>query len=89
MPASSSAADLIPLAGEGRVNEARPAEVTAKPATESKRSPLVAIAVVLGLSLLGVAAVMLGDKGEQPQEQPVAQAGMSAPEEDAAVGKNR
>jgi hypothetical protein len=87
MPASSSAADLTPLATESRVKETRPAEVAAKPATESKRSPLVAVAVVLGLSLLGVGAVLLSDKGDQPKEEPVAQAGMSAPEEDAAVGK--
>jgi hypothetical protein len=91
MPASSSAADLTPLAGglagEGRVKEARPAEAAAKPATESKRSPLVAVAVVLGLSLLGIGAVLLSDKGDPAKEEPVAQAGMSAPEEDAAVGK--
>jgi hypothetical protein len=87
MPASSSAADLTPLAGDGRVKETRPAEAAAKPAPESKRSPLVAVAVVLGLAVLGVAAVMLTDKGDQPQVEPVAQAGMSAPEDEAAVGK--
>lgn len=86
--ASSSAADLIPLAGEGRVAETRPAEVVAKPPpAESKRGPLVAVAVVLGLALLGGAAVMLTDKGDEPKTEPVAQAGMSAPEDDAAVGK--
>jgi hypothetical protein len=86
--AGSSAADLIPLAGEGRVTETRPAEVVAKPPpAESKRSPLVAVAVVLGLALLGGAAVMLMDKGDDPKAEPVAQAGMSAPEDDAAVGK--
>lgn len=85
-PPSSSAADLTPLASEGRVKEARPAEVVAKPQPEQKRSPMVAIAVVLGLALIGGAAVMLGDKGD-PAPTEVAQAGMSAPEEDAAVGK--
>jgi hypothetical protein len=86
--ASSSAADLIPLAGEGRVAETRPAEVVAKPPpAESKRSPFVAVAVVLGLALLGGAAVMLTDNGDEPKVEPVAQAGMSAPEDDAAVGK--
>jgi hypothetical protein len=86
--ASSSAADLIPLAGDGRIAETRPAEVAAKPAAaESKRSPLVAVAVVLGLALAGVAAVMLTNKDGEPQPEPVAQAGMSAPEDDAAVGK--
>jgi hypothetical protein len=86
--ASSSAADLIPLAGEGRVAETRPAEVVAKPApAESKRSAFPAIAVVLGLALLGGAAVYLTDKGSTPQPEPVAQAGMSAPEDEAAVGK--
>lgn len=87
-PPSSSAADLIPLAGEGRVKETRPAEVVAKPPpAESKRGPLVAVAVVLGLALLGGAAVMLTDKSGEPKPEPVAQAGMSAPEDDAAVGK--
>jgi hypothetical protein len=86
--ASSSAADLIPLAGEGRVAETRPAEVVAKPApAESKRGPFVAIAVVLGLTLLGAGAVLLFDDGQKPASEPVAQAGMSAPEDDAAVGK--
>jgi hypothetical protein len=86
--ASSSAADLIPLAAEGRVAETRPAEVVAKPPpAESKRSPFVAVAVVLGLALLGGAAVMLTDKGDEPKAEPVARAGMSAPEDDAAVGK--
>ena len=86
-PPASSAADLTPLAGEGRVSEARPAEVAAKPPpAESKRSPLVAVAVVLGLALAGVAAVMLTNKDEA-EPQPQAQAGMSAPEDEAAVGK--
>jgi hypothetical protein len=86
--ASTSAADLIPLAGEGRVTETRPAEVVAKPApADSKRSPFVAIAVVLGLALLGGAAVMMTDNSGEPKPEPVAQAGMSAPEDDAAVGK--
>lgn len=85
--ASSSAADLIPLASEGRVAETRPAEVVAKPPAENKRNPFAAVAVVLGLGLLAAAAVYLTDKGNEPQTEPVAQAGMSAPEDDAAVGK--
>ncbi len=89
-PPASSAADLTPLAsGSGRVTEAtRPAEVAAQPQPEQKRSPLLAVAVVLGLVLVGGAAVMLTqDKGDSSKTEPVAQAGMSAPEDEAAVGK--
>jgi hypothetical protein len=83
---ASSAADLTPLGGAGRVNETRPAEATAAPAPEQKRNPLLAVAVVLGLAIVGVGVVLMTDKGEQ-QSEPQAQAGMSAPEDEAAVGK--
>lgn len=83
---SSSAADLTPLGGAGSVKEGRPAEATAQPPADNKRNPLVAIAVVLGLAIVGVGAVLLTDKGDTGNEQAQVEPGMSAPDE-AAVGK--
>ena len=64
------------------------AAATVTPAQEEgKRNPLVAVAVVLGLALVGTAAVFLLDDGESPQQMQQAQAEMSAPGGDAVVGK--
>lgn len=89
-PPASSAADLTPLSSAGpKVVEARPAEVAAQPQAEQKRSPMLAVAVVVGLALVGGAAFMLtqNNTDDSNGSDQVAQAGMSAPEDEAAVGK--
>jgi hypothetical protein len=79
--------DLTPLGGSGGVSEAKPAEARAKPAEEPKRSPLTAVAVVLGLGLAAVGFVFLNNKDDNAQKQQPQQAEMSANVDDAAVGK--
>ncbi|MCA9697635.1 MAG: hypothetical protein KC431_08930 [Myxococcales bacterium] len=83
---SLSSPDLTPLSAEGSVKETRPVEQTAKPAPESSRNPLTAVAVVLGLALVGTGLVFFGKGSDPVGEQPVA-ASMSAKPDEAAVGK--
>ena len=78
--------DLTPLGGEGRVSEQRPAEIQAKPVDEPKRSALVALAVVLGLALLGASWIYVTHEDQSPQADQPARAEMSANTAGAAVG---
>jgi hypothetical protein len=80
--------DLVGFGGEGAVRESKPLEPSVRPAEEPKRNnPLMAIAVVLGLCLVGAAAVVINQDDEKPaQQQAQNEPEMSAkPEEPATV----
>lgn len=79
----SSSMSAAPLA-EASVASATPGVAAAKPA-ESKRSPLVFVALLLGLGLVGGGIMLMADKGKQPDAQP--QAELAPTDGDAAVGE--
>ncbi|MFV8755487.1 hypothetical protein ACNOYE_33480 [Nannocystaceae bacterium ST9] len=78
--------DLATLGGEGSVRETKPMEPSVRPAEEPKRNPLVAVAVVLGLCMLGGLAVVLTQKDDpKPVAQAQNEAEMTAKPEDPAT----
>ncbi|PRQ09007.1 hypothetical protein [Enhygromyxa salina] len=83
-PLVGSSASSLGAVSEPSVASATPGVAAAKPA-ESKRSPLVFVALLLGLGLVGGGIVLMNQNRET--EQPQAKAELPATEGDAAVGK--